>query len=329
MKFNNEQETAIQCGEGVFAITASSGSGKSTLMVERCRRLVKEKKINPKKILITTFTNASSQDLKKKLINVECDEVETGTFHSICQRVLCSNGINAFNTIPEYKITNEFRKIIDKPKTQDILSWISYQKNYGIKPSDNFVYKECGYEEYELRKLFNTYEELKTKSKCLDYEDWLLIAIDLLKNNNAENDKFRYDYIMIDEHQDSNKLQLELIKLLCPKNNIFMVFDEKQRLYGFRGSDKDYCLHIENYFPTVTRLHVSTNYRSCKNIVENSNKFAKIYYGKYKSYKDSIPYVKEDGIIHRLKFIDKDIKIKWLFNAFQLQQRFEIVIWSL
>lgn len=313
IRFNNEQLEAIRCDEGIFAVSASSGSGKSTLMVERCRRLVKEKGIDPKRILITTFTNASARDLKKKLKNVDCEDVETGTFHSVCQRVLCANGIITYNNLIEYKITNEFRKIVDKPMTKDILGWIGYQKNCNIKPQDSFIYKECGkYSEEELRNLYIAYENLKTRNKCLDFEDWLLIAIDLLKEDNIQNEQFKYDYIMIDEHQDSNKLQMELIKLFCPKDNIFMVFDPKQQLYGFRGSNSDYCLHIENYFLNVKRLYVSTNYRSCKNIVENSNDFARLYYGKYDSYKDSISFSKEDGNIERLKFNDKEMEAEYI-----------------
>lgn len=313
IKFNLEQKIAINCDEGVYGISASSGSGKSILMVERCRRLVKDKGVNPKKILITTFTNASAKDLKKKLKSVDCEDVDTGTFHSVSQRVLCSNGItNTFNTLPEYKITNEFRKIVDKPKTNDILSWIGYQKNNNIKPNDSFIYKECSYEEYELRQLYNVYEQLKERNNSLDFEDWLLLAIKLLKQDNPINEQFKYDYIMIDEHQDSNKLQLELAKLFCPKNNIFTVYDEKQTLYGFRGSNQDYCLHIEKYFPTVKRLHVNTNYRSCKNIVEYSNKFAKKYYGKYKHYEDAIPFNQEDGCIERLEFINKEDEGKYI-----------------
>ncbi|MBZ9693403.1 ATP-dependent helicase [Clostridium sp. M14] len=316
VKFNKEQLEAIQTGEGIYGVSASSGAGKSTLMVERCRRLVQEQEVDPNKILITTFTNASAKDLKKKLIKVGCEDVVTGTFHSVCQRILGYYGINTFdNSLAEYKITNEFRKIVEKPKTKDIMSWIQYQKNFGIKPSDEFIYKECGvYEEYELRQLFKCYEDLKNRNKTLDFEDWLIIGIEMLKKKTDDYFPFKFDYIMVDEYQDSNKLQLDLIKLLCPTNNIFMIFDEKQMLYNFRGSCSDYCLHIEKYFPTIKRIHVSTNYRSAKNIVEYSNNFARLYYSKYGCYKDAIPFNKEDGEINRLNFIDKEQEANTVAN---------------
>ena len=306
--FNKEQLEAINKNEGCYGVLASAGGGKSTLMVERCRRLVHEEKINPKNILITTFTNASAKDLKNKLKNVDCENVDTGTFHSVCQRILTKCGFDAYKQLPEYVYTNEFRKIYGgKVNTRDILGYIDFQKNNGISYNDKFIDKDSDYNEDELREFFKSYENINQQNNILTFTDWLIKATELLKADICGLlDEFRYEYIMVDEHNDSNKIQNELIKLLCPSGNIMCVFDYRQCMYKFRGSDPIYCIYFDKYFENAENLSVSINYRSSKNIIEHSNGFARKYYGNFETYKDAIPNSQENGEIVRFNSIDRN-----------------------
>jgi DNA helicase-2/ATP-dependent DNA helicase PcrA len=302
MKYNVEQTQAINFKEGAFAIIAGAGSGKSTVLVERVGRLI-EDGISNDEIAVVTFTDNSSKDLKSKFKHKKIEGVTTGTFHSICKRILMSEGIDTSKQLAPYQIENEFRKLDDKVKYKDVMSFIGYQKNYGIGVNDDFVEKQSDYDENNLRDFYKSYEEFKIKQHALDFEDWLILVIGILKKNP---NKYNFQYILVDEHQDSNLLQNELIKLLCPNGNVFCVFDYRQAIYTFRGGNPEYCMNFKEYYPNAKVINLSMNYRSTKNIVDNSNNFISKYYGDYEFYKDSIANNKKLGEIESISNCDKN-----------------------
>lgn len=307
MNFNKEQLEAVNCIDGACGVIAGAGSGKSTTLVERVKTMTEQSifsGIYPEDILIVTFTDNSSKDLKSKLHKNKIEGVTVGTFHSICKRILIQEGVDTSKQLKIYEIENELKKINDKINIDDIMSFIGYQKNYGIGVNDTFIEKESKYDEYELRDFYKTYENFKIKRNALDFDDWMLLTLDVLRDKTKQ-DKYSFKYILVDEHQDSNLIQNQLIDLLCPSGNIFCVFDYRQAIYTFRGGNPEYCMNFSNTYSQAKIINLNTNYRSCKNIVDNSNNFIKKYYGEYEYYKDSIANNKSNGDIKLITNYDK------------------------
>lgn len=230
--FNKEQQEVINTIEGALIVSASAGTGKTSTLVARVENMVASG-INQEDIMITTFTNESATDLKGKLSEKGIEFCKVGTFHSICRSILVKEGINVDKRPPaNYIFQNEFKslRLSEKIFVKDILGWIGYQKNYGLDSNaETFMYKDMdNYNEYELRMYFKQYEEIMKKNKCYDFEDWMIETIRVLVQD-CEN-KHTTKYLMVDEYQDSNKLQEQLIQLLCPSGNICVVGDEKQCL---------------------------------------------------------------------------------------------------
>lgn len=295
MQFNKQQLEAINSINGAVAVIAGAGSGKSTVLVNRIENMVNNN-IDEKDILAISFTKNTSKDLKQKLQNLNLSNVNIGTFHSICSRILIKEGYDLSNKIRDFEIDNLFKRISgdNKIDTKGILSFISYQKNYMRKYDDEFVYKETDFYEEDLRMFYKEYEAYKQKRNWFDYDDLLLLCYEILINNPF---KYDFDYILVDEHQDSNLIQNKLIKLFCPKGNIFCVFDYRQAIYTFRGGNPEYCMNFKQEYPNAKIINLDTNYRSCKNIVDNANKFIKKYYGTYEYYSDSNANSKHNGEI--------------------------------
>ncbi|CAG7839927.1 ATP-dependent DNA helicase PcrA [Clostridium haemolyticum] len=312
VKFNKQQLEAINTLEGAVAVIAGAGSGKSTVLVNRIKNMV-DNNINQDKILAITFTKNTSKDLKQKLHRLDLDNIHVGTFHSICSKILIEEGYNLSknNRIRDFEIENLFKKLNggNRVDYKDIISFISYQKNYMRNYNDNFVYKESEYLESDLRIFYKEYEIYKQKKNWVDFDDLLLICLKVLNQNK---NKYNFDYILVDEHQDSNLIQNELIKLLCPSKNIFCVFDYRQAIYTFRGGNPEYCMNFKHEYPNAQIINLNTNYRSCANIVNNANKFIKKYYGDYEYYSDSNASLLQNGniqIYNNEKQEDEAVKI--------------------
>ena len=301
MEFNKQQKEIINHIDGAMGVIAGAGSGKSTTLVERVNNMI-SCGVNPFDILIVTFTDNSSKDLKNKLNKKGISNITVGTFHSVCKRILVKEGYNTDVQLKSYDIKNIFKNIEDKitdAKTKNIMNFIDYQKNYGIGVDDDFLPKDSDYSEYELRSFYRMYEKEKSKKGILDFQDWLLMARDILKDKNKQKE-YSYKYILVDEHQDSNLIQNDLIKLLCPSGNVFCVFDYRQAIYTFRGGNPEYCMNFKKYYPNAKIVNLDINYRSCDNIVENANKFIRNYYSDYEFYSDSIANNKNKGLIKKI-----------------------------
>lgn len=285
MKFNKQQLEAIEHLNGACAVIAGAGSGKSTVLVNRIKNMVTNG-IKEDRILATTFTRNSSRDLKLKLASLNIRNVEVGTFHSVCSKILTNEGIKVNNGIKPYEVENIFKKSLglNSVDYDDIISYISYQKNYMRNPNDSFVYKHSEYNEDELRIAYCEYEKYKNLKGLMDFDDYLLMAYKIIKRNS----KYTYDYILVDEHQDTNMIQNELIKFLCPSGNVFCVFDYRQAIYTFRGGNPEYCMNFKTHYKDAKVINLDYNYRSTKDIVDNANRFIQEYYGNYKYYSPSI-----------------------------------------
>ncbi|WP_311078266.1 ATP-dependent helicase [Paenibacillus polymyxa] len=303
MKFNEPQLRAINFYKGACAVIAGAGSGKSTVLINRIKNLIENHSVPEQEILAITFTRNTADELKKKLSKMGYIDVNIGTFHSICSRILAKEGTNLSQDklIKEWQIEKLFTDGENRLDVKDIIGFISYQKNYMRSYTDTFIVKESIYNEDELREYFRKYELFKQTNDLHDFDDYLLYCLEVLKDNP---NKHIYDFVLVDEHQDSNLVQNFILKELCKSENIFCVFDYRQAIFTFRGGNPEYCMNFSGDWEDATIINLDTNYRSTSNIVNGSNNFIEKYYGNYKHYSQAIPFREGEG----------NIKIKTSFD---------------
>jgi DNA helicase II / ATP-dependent DNA helicase PcrA len=318
VKFNEQQLQAIQHFEGACGVLSSAGSGKSTVLLNRIKNLIENHNVPEKDILTITFTRNTADELKGKLIKMGYLDVHVGTFHSICGRILSQEGktITSYNLVKDWQVENWLKTIDKKVDVNDVRSFIGYQKNYMRKWNDEFVLKDSNYTEDELRNYYKLYEDKKNASKLYDFDDYLLNCYDILLKNKH---KYTFEYILVDEHQDSNMIQNKLLSEWCKSGNLFAVGDVKQSIYGFRGSDTRFFMNFDKDWEDATILHLDINYRSKKNIVEKANQFIKKYYGGYRHYSDAIAHIQEDGNIQMNTYDTREIEGYHIVN--QIEQK--------
>ncbi len=281
-ELNENQKEAVLHTEGPLLVFAGAGSGKTKTLTFRVAYLIEELKINPKNILAVTFTNKAAEEMKyrvKDLLNRNIDFMWIGTFHSICARILrdeihhlgYSKNFSIIDEEDSVKITEEAIKILDLSKNyfvpQDIFNKISYIKSRGyfvenFKPKDNY--------EDVLRKIFLRYEEIKKFGNMLDFDDLINFVTKLLNTNDILSRVYseKFKFILVDEYQDINPSQHKLLKALTKYNkNIFVVGDDDQSIYRFRGSSSELMLSFKDDFEDVKVVYLSENYRSRELIV--------------------------------------------------------------
>ncbi|MBU3186635.1 ATP-dependent helicase [Clostridium estertheticum] len=298
MEFNEQQKTIINTHGGMICVSSAAGSGKTSSLVEHINHLVNTLGESEKDIIVISFTRAAVDSLKKKLSKLSLSFVAVHTFHSLAAMILSNAGISVSKTFPLWKVDNCFKKIAKDADTESILSWIGFQKNQGRSFNDEFVFKDSDYEDSELRVFFKAYEKEKNNENAYDFEDWILMALKELKKHSM-----KYRFVINDETQDCNALNIQMLKLISDKN-LMVIGDARQSIYGFRGSDPSFFLNFDKEFPGAKVLNLDTNYRSCKNIVEQSNNFIKPYFKEYSHYADSVSFNQENGIIGLISSMD-------------------------
>lgn len=288
---NPGQKAAVLHTNGPCCTVAGAGSGKTKVLTTRIARLVADG-VAPGNILAVTFTKKAAGEMQERLaglIGAAAEDVVMGTFHSVCYRILRNEWLRGQAKEPaqEYWQKRTIRSILAAPGKDNpygmnwgldvgtAMSFISWQKNNLITPDDELdgISPEIA-ERY--RHLYRTYELLKEKEKKLDFDDMLLWCWQLLKGNPGIRARYadQFQYILVDEFQDTNRAQYEILKLLAkPLNNIFVVGDARQAIYGWRAAQVDYILGFQKEWPGAKLVVLETNYRSTSNIVELSNKF--------------------------------------------------------
>lgn len=297
IELNPQQQEAVDATIGAYNIISSAGSGKSTVLLSRVEKLVKEHRVSEKNILSITFTRNTANHMIKELNKKDLHFINVGTFHSICGEILRKEGINItpYNMIQEWQIDNCFKEIDEQADTKEIMNWVSFQKNRMKAPnSKHFDFKSSPYTTEQLVKFYKAYENLKNKLNKYDFDDYLIICLDILKKNPG---KYTYEYILVDEHQDSNKVQNKLLEKWCTSGNLFVVGDYRQSIYAFRSANPEYIMNMGDYWEGAETINVNTNYRSPRNIVEKSNDFIRKYYEKYKNHIDAVAHNQDNGHI--------------------------------
>jgi len=289
---NDAQQQAVEHLDGPCCVIAGAGSGKTLVLTHRIARLI-EKGIPAESIMACTFTRKAAGEMAERLeplIGREADLLNLGTIHSMCYRILREEWRN---TGEEYELLNEYwqkRFVKDilappGPKNPDGLNWdldisaaigfISHQKNELITPA--MFRKKINPEimdAYRYARLYELYEARKERERKLDFDDMLIRCYYLLAENPAILAKYqqRYKYILVDEFQDTNRAQWEIIRMLAePENNLFVVGDDWQSIYGWRGARPEYIVRFQDWYPDAEVIVLDTNYRCNKHIIDLSN----------------------------------------------------------
>lgn len=297
---NTEQKQAVEFFQGACGVIASAGSGKSLVLLERIRNLVNKHRVQEHDILAISFTNNTAKELRDKLMKMGLYSVNVGTFHATCMDVIKQErgvGVDLSRLVPEWKVETCLQAIDKDVDVPSVKSFIGYQKSYNIRPNDKFKigndeWGEIG--EAKLRKFYQAYENMKKQQGLIDFDDILLDCLDILRANKG---KYTFEYILIDEHQDTNMVQNEILKEWCQSGNMFAAFDGKQAIYAFRGGDPQFALDFEKHWDNAKIINMHVNYRSTKNIIEHTNTFIRDYFNHFKHYKDTTPSKNYDGEI--------------------------------
>lgn len=303
LNFNEQQQEAINFYKGACGVVAGAGSGKTSVLINRIKNLIEVHNVPEKDILAVTFTQNTASEMKKKLSRFGIENANVGTFHAICRKILMSEGIIVDKTLPDWEIEKSFKTILPKIDREDIMSFISYQKSFRRGYKDEFVEKGSYYDEHELRQFYRIYEDLKKSKEAYDFDDQLLLCLDILEKNKG---KHSFEFVLVDEHQDSNYVQNLLLKELCQSGNFYAVYDVKQSIYAFRGGDTKYAMNFDKDWKDATIINLYKNYRSTNNIVSNSNKFIRPYFETYSHYVDAEANNKLDGTITLNTYADKE-----------------------
>lgn len=285
MGFNEAQAQAIQHTDGPCLVLAGPGSGKTLTIVNRVKYLIEKQKVRPEEILVVTFTRFAAAEMKSRLCLVMGKRdlpVTVGTFHGIYYGILkWAYRMNQENILSETEKYQILRGVINKERMeifdeedfiQDIAAEIGKVKNNRI-PLEEFVSEKCSADAF--RNIYRNYEQHRKELKKIDFDDMLVLCYELFRSRldvlAQWQKKFRY--VLIDEFQDINRIQYDVIRMLAqPENNLFVVGDDDQAIYGFRGADSELMLGFGKDFPDAKQILLGMNYRSTANIVQNSLK---------------------------------------------------------
>ena len=286
---NLAQIEAVLHGNGPCCVVAGAGSGKTRVLMYRIARMI-EDGILARNILACTFTRKAAAEMQERLyalVGPAAEDVNTGTLHSICYRILReewkSQGMTPYEPAQEYWQKRTIRDILAPPgknnpwgmnwnlDVNSALGWISWQKNNLITPEDENLERTVTPEKHHH--FYRLYEELKEKEHKLDFDDMLIWCYKMLKNPIIrEKWANQFKYILVDEYQDTNVAQNAILKQLAqPLNNMFVVGDAKQCVYSWRCARPEFLLTYEREWPGARVILLDINYRSTDNIVKFSN----------------------------------------------------------
>lgn len=285
-QLNKEQVDAVSHKEGPLLVLAGAGSGKTKVLVHRVVNLIEVEGVSPSEIVLMTFTNKAAEEMKsriRKLLGSGVNLGFVGTFHTFCVRILREYGdrvgisknfvifdsedteslmkkvIKDFGMDPKESKPSMFLGVIGKMKN-DFKDISSLEKT-----TENYFYKQ-------VIKVWRAYQQGLNKNRALDFDDLLVKAVEVLQNKDIQEElNARLRWILIDEYQDTNKVQFELTRLLAgEEKNLTVVGDASQAIYSFRGADFRNLSLLETEYPEITKVQLPKNYRSTQNILDSA-----------------------------------------------------------
>ena len=288
-KLNERQKEAVLATEGPVLVLAGAGSGKTTVLVNRIAYMISEKHIRPWNILAITFTNKAAREMKdriERLLGDTAKDMWIGTFHSVCVRILrsCidllgySRDFVIYDTADTKTVMKECLRELDIDEksfpVRNVLSIISNAKN-DLMDAATFenVYKS-DYRMSIIAKIYYRYQTKLRKNNAVDFDDIILNTVKILSENPDVLSKYqdKFQYILVDEYQDTNNSQYLLINLLAQANrNLCVVGDDDQSIYKFRGANIGNILNFEDDYSDVQKITLDQNYRSTQNILDAAN----------------------------------------------------------
>lgn len=335
MNLSLEQEKAIEHVKGPALILAVPGAGKTTVLIHRTVNLILNHKISPERILSITFSKSSARDMKerfnKNFSDISSIPIQFSTIHSFCFSLIREyaymnrikytlieedkNQLNKYSLIKQiYLSVNQ--EYITEEKLESLLNSIGYIKNMMLTVDEFLKNNKSDIENF--KKIYNLYEKYKRDNNLIDFDDMLTTALGILQSDKYILEKYRakYDFIQVDEGQDTSKVQMEIIKLLSlPKNNVFIVADDDQSIYGFRGAYPKGLLSFNKTYPNGKLFFMEQNYRSSKNIVSVCNQFIKRNTMRYNknistdnNFIEPISIIKVNSIAEQYKYLLEDLK---------------------
>ena len=297
MVFSKEQKSAIHFKDGPALVLAGPGSGKTTVIVNRIISLIKEHSVSPSSILVITFTKAAAKSMRQRFLSLTGESyvsVTFGTFHAVFFSMLrhaynysAGSIIKAdiqYNYIRNAAMGFELEYPDENEMVTGIISEISRVKSNRLC-IDTYEAVSCPAATFRL--IYKKYENMLISRRMIDYDDMIIMCYELLSKRadyrKAWQDK--YKYILIDEFQDINKAQYDTIKLIAGKQaNLFVVGDDDQSIYAFRGSKPDIMLGLSTEYRDIVQMYLNTNYRSSLEIVAGARSL--IEYNKVRFAKD-------------------------------------------
>lgn len=284
---NDKQAEAVQTTDGPLLIMAGAGSGKTRVLTHRIAYLIDEKYVNPWNILAITFTNKAAREMRERAIalNPATQDTLIATFHNMCVRILRREadyiGYNRNFTIVDPGEQRTLMKRIIKQLNLDTKKWNERSILGTISNAKNDLLDEIAYEKQAgdmytqvIAKCYKAYQEELRRSEAMDFDDLIMMTLRLFDQNKDVLAYYqqRYQYIHVDEYQDTNHAQYQLVKLLASRfKNICVVGDADQSIYGWRGADMQNILDFEKDYPQAKVVLLEENYRSTKKILQAAN----------------------------------------------------------
>lgn len=286
---NEPQQEAVFYTEGPLLILAGAGSGKTRVLTHRIAYLIDECEVNPWNILAITFTNKAAKEMRNRvnaLVAYGAQSILVATFHSTCVRILrrhmdslgYDRNFTIYDTDDQKSVIKQTIKKLDLDskyyKEAAMLKIISTAKNEMISPDEMLEAAGLDYRQKKIAEIYQTYEDTLKHNNALDFDDLLLKTVQLFEENPEilEHYQERFKYIMVDEYQDTNRVQFQFIWLLSKKyKNICVVGDDDQSIYRFRGADITNILSFEDHFSGTKVIKLEQNYRSTMNILNCAN----------------------------------------------------------
>ncbi len=288
-KLNNMQQEAARRIDGPVLILAGAGSGKTTVLVNRIAHMIEDENIEPYRIMAITFTNKAANEMKERVMRVIGDaasDMWLCTFHSACVRILRSHisqlGFGSsfviYDTSDTKTVLKECYKELDiDDKTlpmRAVMSVISKAKDNMLDPAMYLAVNESDFNARRIAEIYDLYQKKLKANNALDFDDILFFTVRLLSENPDVLEKYqnRFQYIMVDEYQDTNNSQYMLISMLAAVHqNICVVGDDDQSIYKFRGANIQNILNFEDTFPDTKVIKLEQNYRSTQTILDAAN----------------------------------------------------------
>ena len=332
---NEEQKKGVFTTEGPVLLLAGAGSGKTRVLTHRIAYLIDELGVNSYQIMAITFTNKAAGEMKERverLVGMGAESIWVTTFHSTCVRILrrfadrlgYDNNFTIYDTDDQKSVMKDVCKHLQidtkQMKERTILSAISSAKNELVGVQEYETQAMGDFRKQKVAAAYREYQNILKKNNAMDFDDLIMNAVELFKAcpDVLEYYQKRFQYIMVDEYQDTNTAQFQLIRLLAEgSRNICVVGDDDQSIYKFRGANIRNILDFEKYYPEAVVIRLEQNYRSTQNVLDAANAVIRNNVGRKsktlwtdKGAGNRIHYRQFDNAYEEAEFIADDISRK-------------------